>query len=47
MNANEVMVSIFSIRPDAKIILETADSKSDESIKGGTNSLIPLKIISV
>src|SRR5690348_16201222 len=33
MNANEVMASIFSIRPDAKIILETADSKSDEQIK--------------
>lgn len=33
MNANEVMSGIFSIRPDAKIILETADSKSDEQIK--------------
>lgn len=33
MNANEVMASIFNIRPDAKIILETADSKSDEPIK--------------
>lgn len=33
MNANEVMASIFNIRPDAKIILETADSKSDEQIK--------------
>ncbi|MHB9160011.1 MAG: TackOD1 domain-containing metal-binding protein [Nitrosotalea sp.] len=33
MNANEVMASIFSIRSDAKIILETADSKSDEPIK--------------
>ena len=33
MNANEVMTSIFNIRPDAKIILETADSKSDEKIK--------------
>jgi response regulator of citrate/malate metabolism/DNA-directed RNA polymerase subunit RPC12/RpoP len=33
MNANEVMTSIFNIRPDAKIILETADSKSDEQIK--------------
>ena len=33
MNANEVMAGIFSIRPDAKIILETADSKSDEQIK--------------
>ncbi len=34
MNANEVMASIFDIRPDTKIILETADSKSDEQIKG-------------
>lgn len=33
MNAKEVMSSIFDIRPDAKIILETADSKSDEPIK--------------
>jgi response regulator of citrate/malate metabolism len=33
MNANEVMALIFDIRPDAKIILETADSKSDEQIK--------------
>jgi response regulator of citrate/malate metabolism len=33
MNANEVMARIFDIRPDAKIILETADSKSDEQIK--------------
>lgn len=33
MNANEVMEGIFDIRPDAKIILETADSKSDEQIK--------------
>lgn len=33
MNANEVMTNIFEIRPDAKIILETADSKSDEQIK--------------
>jgi response regulator of citrate/malate metabolism len=33
MNANEVMAQIFEIRPDAKIILETADSKSDEQIK--------------
>jgi len=33
MNANEVMAGIFNIRPDAKIILETADSKSDEQIK--------------
>lgn len=33
MNANEVMASIFNIRPDAKIILETADAKSDEPIK--------------
>jgi response regulator of citrate/malate metabolism/predicted RNA-binding Zn-ribbon protein involved in translation (DUF1610 family) len=33
MDANEIMESIFNIRPDAKIILETADSKSDEQIK--------------
>lgn len=33
MDANEVMAGIFAIRPDAKIILETADSKSDEQIK--------------
>lgn len=33
MNANEVMAEIFNIRPDTKIILETADSKSDEQIK--------------
>ena len=33
MNANEVMAGIFAVRPDAKIILETADSKSDEQIK--------------
>jgi response regulator of citrate/malate metabolism/predicted RNA-binding Zn-ribbon protein involved in translation (DUF1610 family) len=33
MNANEIMESIFKIRPDAKIILETADDKSEEQIK--------------
>ncbi|TRZ81127.1 MAG: response regulator [Nitrosopumilales archaeon] len=33
MDANKIMESIFNIRPDAKIILETADSKSDEQIK--------------
>ncbi|MGI0006416.1 MAG: response regulator, partial [Nitrosotalea sp.] len=33
MTANEIMTGIFSIRPNAKIILETADSKSDEQIK--------------
>ncbi len=33
MNANEIMTGIFGIRPDARIILETADSKSDEQIK--------------
>ena len=33
MNANEIMTGIFNIRPNAKIILETADSKSDEQIK--------------
>ncbi|HEX5457292.1 MAG TPA: response regulator, partial [Candidatus Nitrosotalea sp.] len=38
MNANEVMASIFKIRPDAKIILETADSKSDEPVKNALRS---------
>ena len=33
MDANEIMSSIFSIRPDAKIILETADASTDEQIK--------------
>ena len=33
MNANEIMESIFNIRPDAKIILETADASTDEQIK--------------
>lgn len=33
MHAKEVMDSIFKIRPDTKIILETADAKSDEQIK--------------
>lgn len=33
MNANEIMESIFKIRPNAKIILETADDKSEEKIK--------------
>ncbi|MDE1724900.1 MAG: response regulator [Thaumarchaeota archaeon] len=38
MDANEVMVQIFNIKPDAKIILETADSKSDEPIKNALRS---------
>ncbi len=38
MDANEVMAQIFDIRPDAKIILETADSKSDEPIKNALRS---------
>lgn len=33
MNANEIMTGIFNVSPNAKIILETADSKSDEQIK--------------
>jgi response regulator of citrate/malate metabolism len=33
MNAKEVMTNIFTIRPDAKIIIETADAKNDEPIK--------------
>lgn len=33
MNANEIMGSIFNIRPDAKIVLETADANTDENIK--------------
>ncbi|MEO9307108.1 MAG: response regulator [Nitrososphaera sp.] len=38
MDANEVMTQIFNIKPDAKIILETADSKSDEPIKNALRS---------
>ena len=33
MDANEIMTSIFNIRPDAKVILETADAHTDEQIK--------------
>jgi CheY-like chemotaxis protein len=33
MGAREVMEEIYNIRPDAKIIIETADSKTDEQIK--------------
>jgi len=33
MNAKEVMSNIFTIKPDAKIIIETADAKNDEHIK--------------
>lgn len=33
VNANEVMSNIFTIRPDARIIIETADAKNDEQIK--------------
>lgn len=33
MNANDIMENIFKLRPDAKIILETADDKSEEQIK--------------
>ncbi|MDE1843103.1 MAG: response regulator [Thaumarchaeota archaeon] len=38
IDANEVMAQIFNIKPDAKIILETADSKSDEPIKNALRS---------
>jgi response regulator of citrate/malate metabolism/predicted RNA-binding Zn-ribbon protein involved in translation (DUF1610 family) len=33
MNADDIMVEIFRIRYDAKIIIETASEKADESIK--------------
>lgn len=33
MNANDIMSEIFQIRPDAKIIIETANERTDESIK--------------
>ena len=33
MNGDDVMSEIFRIRPDAKIIIETASEKTDESIK--------------
>ena len=33
MNANDIMSEIFSIRPDTKIIIETANERTDDSIK--------------
>ena len=33
MNADEIMSEIFRIRPDAKIIIETASERTDDSIK--------------
>ena len=33
MNADAVMTQIFSIRPDTKIVIQTASEKGDESIK--------------
>src|SRR5438445_558729 len=33
MNADDIMSEIFNIRPDAKIIIETANERTDESIK--------------
>ncbi len=33
MNAKEVMSNIFTIQPNAKIIIETADAKNDEPIR--------------
>jgi response regulator of citrate/malate metabolism len=33
MGAKEVMSNIFTIKPDAKIIIETADAKNEEPIK--------------
>jgi response regulator of citrate/malate metabolism len=33
MNAKEVMSNLFTIKPDTKIIIETADAKNDEPIK--------------
>jgi len=33
ISAKEVMSNVFTIKPDAKIIIETADAKNDESIK--------------
>ncbi|MHB8546625.1 MAG: response regulator [Nitrosotalea sp.] len=40
MNANEIMTGIFGIRPDARIILETADSKPDEQIKNALRGVL-------
>lgn len=33
LNAKDVMSNIFTIRPNAKIIIETADAKNDELIR--------------
>ncbi len=33
MNASQVMENIFNVRPDTKIIIETAEEKSDDVIK--------------
>src|SRR5205807_5434295 len=33
MNADDIMSEIFRIRPDAKIIIETASERTDDSIK--------------
>lgn len=33
MNADDIMSEIFRIRPDAKIIIETANERTDDSIK--------------
>ncbi|HYL67359.1 MAG TPA: response regulator [Nitrosopumilaceae archaeon] len=33
MNANDIMSELFSIRPDTKIIIETANERTDDSIK--------------
>src|SRR5579872_5863083 len=33
MNADDIMSEIFRIRPDAKIIIETASERTDNSIK--------------
>lgn len=34
MNADEIMSEIFKIRPNTRIIIESANEKTDESIKG-------------
>jgi response regulator of citrate/malate metabolism len=33
LNADDIMTAIFKIRPDTKIIIETANERTDESIK--------------
>ena len=33
MNANDIMSELFAIRPNAKIIIESANEKTDDSIK--------------